>query len=138
MVGNLKCEICGSTNEKLKEIVEKKKIPFYCKVCGRISFKYQAIRDIVFVWPDPPKEQVGSIIIPDVAQKLDEYGTVLSVGEGTFDAKRKVFIPTQVKVGDYVVYDKDIPWQMDVEGADGKKHLVKYMGQQDIKGIVYE
>lgn len=121
---------------RLRDIVYEKKIPFSCVLCGSLAFKYKAIRDVVFVWPDPPKEQVGSIHIPEAFRAYEEYGTVVSIGKGTMDKSKKFFVPTELKVGDYVVYDKTVPWQMDIDGTDGRLHVVKYMGEQDIKGIV--
>ena len=139
MANDLICESCGcEVNGALKKLVDKYKIPFYCKFCGSLSFKYNAIRDIVFIWPDVPKEKIGSIIIPDVAQKTTEYGVVITAGEGSWDKSGKRYIPCAVKVGDYVVYDINVPWKMDIVGTDGKTYQVKYMGALDIKGILTE
>jgi co-chaperonin GroES (HSP10) len=137
----MECRSCGIEAEKgrlLSQIVAKYKIPFSCKDCGALDFKYQAIRDIVFIWPDPPTEKMGSIYVPDKWQKHDEYGVVISVGNGTLNKSKKYFVATQIKVGDYVLYDKDIPqqWSLDVIGFDGKFHTVKFMGEQDVKAVM--
>jgi len=125
-------------DELLFSMVSKYKIPFFCTECSSLKFPYQAIRDIVFVWPEVIPEKVGGIFIPRTVQSLGtEYGVVISVGKGTYN-KKGTFVPSQLKVGDCVVYDKSVPWKMDVLGNDGKTHEVKYMGQLDVKGVVTE
>jgi co-chaperonin GroES (HSP10) len=137
----MSCKTCGKEDEEIKissKIVKRHGIPFVCKECGSLDFKYHATRDIVFIWPDPPVAKIGSIVIPDFAQQHDEYGVVISVGKGCYDKKRRMFVHTQLKIGDYVLYDKTVPWQMDVAGSDDKMHLVKFMGELDVKATVLD
>ncbi|HUV84925.1 MAG TPA: hypothetical protein VMV86_04400 [Methanosarcinales archaeon] len=139
MVKSVKCEFCECEIEgALKKLVDKYKIPFYCKYCGSLSFRYSAIRDIVFIWPDAMKERIGSIIIPDIARTNTEYGVVITAGKGSHDKLGKKFVPCTIKTGDYVVYDISVPWNIDILGTDGRMYQVKYMGAQDVKGIVVE
>jgi co-chaperonin GroES (HSP10) len=158
MIGN--CPECNSEVEVIKdadfeennelhyfafkeiiERIEKYKIPFKCSLCGGIKFKYQAINSYVFVWSDPI-EYVGKIIIPETLRQFLEsgYGTVLSIGKGYYNKKR--FILTEVKKGDRIIYDKDIPqtaaWTVDVEASDGKKYPVRLMPEADIKVKINE
>ena len=123
-------------DELLFSMVSKYKIPFFCKECGSLEFKYKPLRDIVFVWPDVIPEKVGSIIVPSTVESLQtEYGVIIGVGQG-FYSKKGILIKPQIKVGDYIVYDKGVPWMMEVRTEDGKSHHVKYMGAQDVKGVV--
>ena len=126
-------------NEILFNMVNKYKIPFFCEECGSLRFKFEAIRDIVFVWPEVKPERVGTIIIPDTVSSLStEYGVVLSVGAGTWDKVGRKYYESNLKVGDCVVYDVGVPWGMDVVGNDGINRIVKYMGEQDIKGVLVD
>ena len=124
-------------NKKIMKAIEKHKIPFTCSLCGSLKFPYKAIRDVTFIWPFPKEDKVGSIFIPNVAKdnKEQEWGVVLSVGKGYWK-KTGRFIPTEIEVGDEVVYDKGVPWALYVDGDNDRKHQVKYMGYQDVKGIV--
>ena len=121
---------------KLFEMINKFKIPFYCESCGSLKFPYKAARDVVFIWPEVTKEKIGSIYIPETVNILTEYGVVLTAGPGHRDTKKGIFYPSQLSVGDVIVYDKGVPWSMEVVGTDGKTYNVKYMGEQDVKGIV--
>jgi len=125
-------------DENLIKIVLLHRLPFYCEECGAFKFPYRAVRDVVFLFSDQiPEETPGGILIPSVVRDSmhSEYGVVLSVGKGYWDKKMK-FHPTEVKVGDKVMYDKTVPWTQDVEGADGKVYKVKVMGERDVKGLV--
>jgi co-chaperonin GroES (HSP10) len=132
------CKDCGNEEGYLAEAVKARKIPFYCTTCGALNFRLQALGDKVFVWPDPVEVRAGSVIVlPEFFKDRHHsaYGTVLSIGNGCVNKKRR-FIPTTVPVGTYVVYDTGVPWYQDELGVDGKMHRVKIMGELDIKGIV--
>jgi len=36
------------------------------------------------------------------------------------------------------MYDKKIPWKINCIGSDDKEHEVKFMGEQDVFGVVNE
>jgi co-chaperonin GroES (HSP10) len=132
----MNCKECKEVvNEKIITVMKKYEVPFICELCGVLKFPYQATRDVVFVYPKKPKEKIGRIIIPEQARQEQEYAVVLSVGKGYWNKKGK-FIPTEIKVGDEVVYDKLIPWTRMLVGPDGRRHMVKYMGYQDVKGVI--
>jgi len=125
-------------DENLVKMVLVHKLPFYCEVCGAFKFPYKATRDIVFLLSDQiPEETPGGILIPSVVrdEMHSEYGVVLSVGSGYHDKKGK-YHPTELKVGDKVLYDKTVPWAQDIKGADGVTYKVKIMGAGDVKGMV--
>jgi chaperonin GroES len=133
----MNCKICGMSVIVFPKFIKVKKkynVPFMC-VCNNLNFSYQATRDVVFVYPQKPKEKIGKIVIPENAREEQEYAVVLSIGKGYWNKKGK-FIPTEIKVGDEIVYDKQIPWVCTMLGSDGKQHLVKYMGYQDVKGVI--
>jgi co-chaperonin GroES (HSP10) len=150
----LTCSVCGDTidlqvRNKAKmpqmvgltsKVVKKFKIPFKCPECGGLHFPYIALQSFVFVFGDPVPEKIGSIFIPEMTRESleSERGTVLSVGKGYYDKQKKKFIPTTVKPGQRVVYDKTVPWFLMVKGTDGKNYKIKYMPEADIKGIIEE
>jgi co-chaperonin GroES (HSP10) len=127
-------------NEKLSKVLIKYNIPFRCKSCGSLKFPYQATLDRVFVFPDPIPEKVGLIYLPDILKEShqNEYAVVLSVGKGYVHKIGRYFIPTTIQVGDRVVYDKSIMWQLPIQDSDGKVYNIKYMGENDIQGTVEE
>jgi len=102
--------------------------------CPFKKFPYKGLRDVVFVWPFEPPKKIGSFHIPDVIRENTEieYGVVLSAGKGYYTNKGK-FRPTRVVEGDVVIYDKTVPWVIEIEGQK-----VKYMGYADVKGTVNE
>jgi len=137
----MQCTKCGKeVNEKLNKVMATYKVPFCCEVCGSLNFPYQAILDKVFVFPDPVPEEVKGILIPEVCRDnfQNEYGMVVSVGNGYVDKETKKFIPTTLKVGDRVAYDKNIMWQLPVRIDAGKTHIIKFMTELDIQFILEE
>jgi co-chaperonin GroES (HSP10) len=124
-------------DDKVAKVLSRYKVPFQCKICGSLKFPYQATLDRVFIFPDPPPEQVGAIYIPEVLRDIHqkEYGIALSVGPGHVNERRR-FIPTSVKIGDRVVYDRYTPRRISVEGSDGKLYDITIAGEQDIHGTI--
>ena len=113
------------------------KNPFLKSGSNEVDFPYTPMRDLVFVLPEEAPSMVGSFYIPESARDpfKQEKGIVLAVGKGYIDKTGK-FIETKVKVGDIVVYDAGIPWEMPVKDKDGNEHQVKFMGALDIQGII--
>jgi co-chaperonin GroES (HSP10) len=112
--------------------LKKYNIPFACDECGGLVFNYQALKNIVFIWPDSlPDATRGGIIIPEKYKKFfgSEYGIVLSVGR---DVKVKV------NIGDRVLYDKTVPWELEVIDNLGKNQILKVMNFKDVKGVVQD
>jgi len=56
----------------------------------------------------------GGIIIPEVAKEKPQWGTVVAAGPGAYKTEKgkekgkekKMFVPTEVKPGDKVLYEK--------------------------------
>jgi hypothetical protein len=152
------CEECGAhvqvvpigAGEKCCEPVDKNmladkddiKVPFYCKTCGSIKFEYKAVRDVVFLYPKPLPEKIGSIHLPSEhfvggspQEKMAENsGIVLSVGPGGVDTRKKVYYSTKglFCAGDKVWYNRKVPWRTRMKGTDGKEHEVVYCGVKDV------
>ena len=77
------------------------------------------LQNWVVVMPDLAEEKTsGGLVIPESAQEKPEHGKVLAVGEGRFVEEKnkkgkssekkieKQFVPTVVKSGDHVLYEK--------------------------------
>lgn len=120
------------------ELARLEDTPFYNKETQSVVFPYRPIRDVIFVLQLDIPEKIGSIFIPEQYREdySNGYGLVLAVGPGYYDKGRHKFIPTELEVGQYVIFDKMIPWRMDAVGVDGKSHEVRYMGEQDVKVIL--
>jgi len=90
------------------------------------------LRDQVLVKRDPPPDQVGSIIVPDVAKRWrTTEAEVLAVGPGR-KGRNGERLPMPCAVGDRVIVDK---WGGDVVGVEGVAHLVLLNGE-DVLAVV--
>lgn len=141
LCGNVKCEL--GENGVLVVLDPRLRagnydVPFYCTECGAIKFPVKPTRDIVYVWPDRPKEKIGSIFIPNNQKKQYKsiFGKVLAIGPGYW--KDGKFHPTELKVGDRVIFDNTVPHRVPMEGNDGKIYYIPFMGEQDIMCLVDE
>ena len=128
------CKVCGSHGPMLPPI--KFKFPFFCKECGRIDFPIRAIQGKCYVLQDPPCTQIGQILLPDVAQEGDVFGTILTVGPGYYDNKK--WHGVEWRPGDRVVFDNTVPWDMEVCNRKGDSYKVFVMGHLDCKARIYE
>jgi chaperonin GroES len=63
----------------------------------------------------------GGIIIPEVAKEKPQWGVVVSAGPGRYEdedpksKKEKKFVPTDVKAGDKVLYEKYMAKEITVD-----------------------
>jgi chaperonin GroES len=64
--------------------------------------KFKPLGNHIFVKPRSSQKQVGSIILPDNATMEQRIGTVHAVGVGVW--RGSSFVPTEIKVGDTVVF----------------------------------
>lgn len=84
------------------------------------------LADRVVVKPQPAEDKTKSgLIIPDSAKEKPQKGEVLAVGPGKKDE------PTELKVGDSVLYGKYAGQEINIEGED---YLI--MRESDIIAIV--
>lgn len=126
------------------------RIPFACQLCGAIDFMLKAVRDVVFLYPIPKTESVASglIILPDMdfvggntqERFTSPIGYILTAGEGCVNAKTGRYDDTKgvLAPGDKVIYHKQVPWEIDLPGQDGRMHRVVYCGFRDIWARVEE
>ncbi len=118
------------------------KTPFHSEK-GAVEFSLRPLRDLVFVYPDPPPEKLGEqqlIYIPVQFKKKhhDGVGTILAIGPGYMDDKGRFHpTPSGLTPGTRVVFDLSVPWGMHVVGTDGRKYYVALCGTADIFGITH-
>ena len=93
--------------------------------------KIKPLRDRVLVKRLAEEEKTkGGIIIPDSAKETPAEGKVVAVGAGKKDDSGKL-IPTEVKVGDRILFSKYAGTEVKIEGEE---HLI--MSEDDILGVV--
>jgi len=116
-------------------------VPFHCLTCGAIKFPYRAILDHVFIYPTPLPERYGNskMFIPDNYKRhyRNWIGIVLHVGPGCY-LDSGSFKHTQLRIGQRVVYDKTVPWNIDVEDSNGQVHKVIICGELDVRAVLGE
>ena len=154
----MKCEACGAevrvkssdegtssyelVNKKMSAQRKELRIPFACGLCGAIDFKFQAVRDVVFLYPTPKVERVGMIWLLDQdvrggsAQEAltPPTGYILSAGNGDVNRKTNEFMDfgNQIVPGDMVYFNRNVPWELELPGPDGAMHKVVYCGFMDL------
>lgn len=132
------CNKCNRESGVDKKLVDEYKIPFQCE-CGNIDFPYKALNGIAFIWPKPVDEKTkGGLFIPNMSQEnfKSYYAVVLSVGKGCINKKTNEFVESEIEIGDVVLYDKSIPWGVEVEDPQGNKYPVKIANILDINAKV--
>lgn len=101
--------------------------------------KIKPLNDWVVLQPsDADEKSSGGIIIPEIAREEPQLGIVEAVGPGTHETekgkekgKEKKFIPTEVKIGDRVLYEKYMASDFEI---DGKK--ITMVREEYILGIL--
>jgi len=80
--------------------------------------KLKPLADRVVVKPSEAEEKTkGGIIVPDTAKEKPVWGEVIAVGPGRVSDDGKT-IPTEVKVGDKVLYGKYSGTELTIEGDE--------------------
>lgn len=86
---------------------------------------------------DAEEKTAGGIIIPDLAKERPHTGIVIAVGPGTFKVekgrekeKKKIFIPTELKPGNKVIYEKYMVSDFEVDG-----HKIVMVREENVLGI---
>jgi len=94
--------------------------------------KLKPLYDKIVVKVEETKEQrtASGIIIPDSAQEKPQVGEVIAVGEGRLLQNGEIK-PLQVKVGDYVVFNKYAGTEVELEG---EKYLI--LGEDEVLTIL--
>ncbi len=92
----------------------------------------QPLDDRIVVRPNEAEERtVSGLVIPDTAKEKPQQGEVLAVGPGKRSDTSGELIPTDVKVGDTVVYSKYGGTEIAVEGED-----LLILSSRDVLAIV--
>ena len=75
--------------------------------------------DRIVVLPNEAETQTASgLVIPDTAKEKPQQGEVLAVGPGKRADSTGELIPTDIKVGDVVLYSKYGGTEVAVDGED--------------------
>jgi chaperonin GroES len=104
--------------------------------------KLQPLGDWAAVKPAAAEQKTASgIIIPDSAQEKPQEGTVQAIGPGTYEEekgdekktgkKERKFIPTTVKPGDRVLYQRFAGTTYKIDGEE-----IILVREKDILGII--
>lgn len=122
----------------MKKVIEKYEIPFKSSTGDSIEFPYKPINGVVFVWPKPVQEKIGSIFLPEASRENFKScrGVVLAASKGCIEKRTGVYRECELKVGDEILYDKNVPWNQMIEAADGKEYKVDIMSQFDINALI--
>ena len=79
----------------------------------------QPLEDRIVVRPNESEETTASgLVIPDTAKEKPQQGEVLAAGPGKRSEQTGEVIPSDVKVGDTVVYSKYGGTEITIEGED--------------------
>ena len=144
------CNICG--NGLLDDLSDyssfaegrAEHFPFLCDECGGIRFPIKAIRDIIFIKPEPVDHFPHSDIIevPEFLKphELSGYGFVLSMGPGYYDNKGRFWPTHTISVGQRVVFDKDVAdlFTYPIRDYDKNYYQIVTCGFGDVKAECYE
>ncbi len=77
------------------------------------------LEDRIVVRPNEAETQTASgLVIPDTAKEKPQQGEVLAVGPGKRAESSGELIPTDIKVGDVVLYSKYGGTEVAVDGED--------------------
>lgn len=78
---------------------------------------FTPLGDRLLVRPDPPASRTGGgLVIPDAYQDKVDRGTVLAMGPGMRMANGNRWPMPPVKIGDRIVYEKDGPQKVTIDG----------------------
>ncbi len=91
--------------------------------------KIRPLHDWVVIQKAEAEEKSpGGIIIPEVAKEKPQWGTVVAAGPGAYKAEKgkdkdkgkekKMFVPTEVKPGDRVLYEKYMAKDVETDGEE--------------------
>jgi chaperonin GroES len=79
----------------------------------------QPLEDRIVVRPSESEETTASgLVIPDSAQEKPQQGEILAAGPGKRSEQTGDIVPTDVSVGDIVVYSKYGGTEITIEGED--------------------
>ncbi|MHB8883144.1 MAG: GroES family chaperonin [Thermodesulfovibrionales bacterium] len=91
---------------------------------------------VVIKATDAEERTAGGIIIPEVAKKKPQWGTVEAVGPGAYETKKgsdkkkgdKTFVPCEVRPGQHVLYERYMGSEFELDGQQilmvREKHIL--------------
>lgn len=126
------------TKEDLNENLKELQVPFICPDCGGIDFPVRSINHIVYLWPKPTSDFIGSIFIPEKYREEKEQAIVLSCGKKFYSKKAKKFLDIEIVPGDFVIYDVTTPWTITIFDRGGMPYEIKYMSYVDLIAIIQQ
>lgn len=94
---------------------------------------FTPLYDRVIVKRDDAPEQIGSIIIPDVAREKMQRGIVHACGDGRISDLTNEVRTMKVKPGDRIIFGKYTGDEIDIDG----EHFIM-MREDQIYGIINE
>lgn len=99
--------------------------------------KVQAMNHFVLLRRDNPETKVGSIVIPEKAQKVSNRGTVISAGPGEYHDSGRYFQECTLKPGDRVLFDLYAfhEVELEVDPKRGKEKLA-FVPLHNIQGLI--
>jgi len=106
--------------------------PYYSY--GFIDFNVEPIGNTIFIWPKPVDERIGKIYIPDIARDSVRHniGIVLACGKG----RCRDFNSADLKPGDMVIYDNDVPWKVRHRDRNGVEQELVIVNDRDVKCLI--
>lgn len=117
--------------------------PFLDKKTGEMVLQLKPIRDVICIWnPEPTTFGTtgiaSTLFIPEHWRKNHKRneGIVIAVGRGHFHKEKRRIIPTTLKPGQRVIYNKDVPWSIKTEALDGKEYKIVLCGEQDVWCVI--
>ncbi len=111
--------------------------------------KIRPLNDWVVIKPVDSGERTASgIIIPEVAKQKPQIGVVVAVGPGRYKEekgkgkekeKKKIFVPTEVKPGDKVMYEKYMVSEFELDGQEvtmiREENILGFLGEEKGKEL---
>ncbi|MGE5300607.1 MAG: GroES family chaperonin [Acidobacteriota bacterium] len=101
------------------------------------------LQDWAVIRKSEPKERTaGGIIIPEVAKEKPLEGVIVAIGPGKFKTekgkekekeKKKTFVPTVLKPGQHIIYQKYAEREIELDGE-----TITLVREEDILGTVEE
>lgn len=79
---------------------------------------YKPVGDRIIVKPDEASDKIGSLYLPESAQRRPNEGTVVAVGDGRYSEFSQTYIPISVKVGDKIFYGEHAGLEMRMDSID--------------------
>lgn len=91
--------------------------------------KFKPVLDWILIEPEEETKQVGGLKLPDTLRNKPSKAHIIALGSGHITSDGKV--PFDVKVGDYILFEKDSGQPIK---EDGKNYL--FIKEQNILSVL--